>query len=52
MFKYYDIYANGRFVGTVCAFTESLAIDKAFNELGSASAYSGLGRNAFTAVAK
>ena len=55
MFYYYNIFlvdGNGnriKHIDMVAALNESSAIDKAFNQFGSASKYSGWGRDNFKA---
>jgi hypothetical protein len=49
-FRLFKIYKNGKFVGRVRARDEKAAIEQAYMKLGSASRFSGAGRQAFKAV--
>ena len=46
----YKIYINGNFLGYEYAMTEQSAREKAFNENGSASRYTGIGMENITAT--
>jgi ribosomal protein L20A (L18A) len=50
MFNYYKVFLNDNLVGTFKDLSEEGAIDQAYIRFGSASRYTGAGRNSFTAI--
>jgi hypothetical protein len=49
MFYYYNIFCNGEYLGQVKALNEKSACEQYYMKYGSASKYTGLARNSFTA---
>jgi len=50
VFNYYNVFLSGKFVGTFKDFSQEGAINQAYMKFGSASRYTGAGRNSFTAI--
>ena len=49
MFRYYNVYVGNKHIDLVKAINEQDAINQCYMRFGSASKYSGLGRNNFRA---